>query len=76
MLVGREQHPVAVAPRVRVVGQSPEAEQIGSGVQREAVGRFEPCAGQDLLGGGEEALVSQLKEVRPLGHAISLGERA
>ena len=61
--------------RVGEVRQAAESEQIGGGVERQAVRGVEPLAGQHLVGDRVEGRVSQLEGGNAVGHAISLGER-
>ena len=72
VLVGGEEHPVAVPAPVGGVGESPEAEQVGRLVERNALRGRKALTRRHLLGDGAQLGVAQAHLGGGTGHAISL----
>jgi hypothetical protein len=72
VLIGGEEHPVAVGPAIREIRESPQSEKIGSRVERHPIDRREPLARRHLVGDGAELGVAQAGSIDDAGHAISL----
>ena len=75
MLIGGEEHPVAIAATVGRISQCAEAEKVGRSVEGEAVRRSEPLACQNLLGDRLERGVLEAGAIELAGHRISFGGR-
>ena len=73
VLVGGEEDPVAVAAAVGEVGEDPEAEQVGGGVERQPSAAVEALTRRHLLGDGTQQRVAQaVPRSVATGHAYLL----
>jgi hypothetical protein len=65
-----------MAARVGEFGEPAEPEQIGSGVQGQAVRRIQALTSKHPLGDGQKGRIFQGEGGGTVRHAISLAERA
>ena len=75
VLIGGEEHAIAVPPGVGDLGQAAQAEQVGRRIEAKTVGGVQPDAGEHFLGDGWRSGSLSWKAAIAVGHAISLGER-
>jgi hypothetical protein len=72
VLIGGEEHPVAVPPPVGEIRQGAKAEQIGGLVKSDPVGAGEALARAHLVGDGNQTGIAQARCSDGTGHPISL----
>jgi hypothetical protein len=75
VLVGREEHPVAISPPVGEVGQGAQPDEVRGAVEGEALGRCEARAALDLVGDRVQQRVAHARSIELAGHRISLADR-
>jgi hypothetical protein len=75
VLIGGEEHAIAVPPAVGVVRQAAQPQEIGRRVERARIGRVQPFPPQHLFADRPQGGIAQPGEVELTGHPISLGRR-